>query len=113
LQCIELAVENPSSAGEFRIFNQFTQQFSVNDLAEKVSAAARRASLPVTINNLPNPRVEQENHYYNAKHTKLIDLGLKPHLLTDAAVDSMLSAVRSKVAHVDASTIAPTIKWAQ
>jgi UDP-sulfoquinovose synthase len=31
--------------------------------------------------NVPNPRVEAEEHYYNAKNTKLQDLGLKPHLL--------------------------------
>ncbi len=31
--------------------------------------------------SVANPRVELEDHYYNAKNTKLQDLGLKPHLL--------------------------------
>lgn len=112
LQCIELAIANPSKPGDFRIFNQFTEQFSVMDLAQKVFMAAERAGLKVIIDHLPNPRVELEDHYYNAKHTKLIDLGLRPHLLTDASLDSMLSAVRVKSKDVDPTIIAPTIKWA-
>lgn len=35
---------------------------------------------------MPNPRVEAEEHYYNAKHSKLQDLGLVPHLLGDSMV---------------------------
>ena len=33
LRCVELAVENPADRGEFRVFNQFTEQFSVGQLA--------------------------------------------------------------------------------
>ena len=39
---------------------------------------------------MPNPRVEAEEHYYNAKRTKLVDLGLEPHLLNDNLIDSLL-----------------------
>lgn len=43
--------------------------------------------------NVPNPRVEAEEHYYNAQHSKLQDLGLEPHLLQDSMVDSLLEFV--------------------
>ena len=32
--------------------------------------AGERAGLKVALQSLPNPRVELEEHYYNAKHTK-------------------------------------------
>src|SRR5437588_4231758 len=34
LQCVELAIDNPAAPGEFRVFNQFTEQLSVRELAE-------------------------------------------------------------------------------
>ena len=33
VRCVELACLNPAKPGEFRVFNQFTEQFSVLDLA--------------------------------------------------------------------------------
>jgi UDP-sulfoquinovose synthase len=41
--------------------------------------------------SVPNPRVEAEEHYYNAKHSKLQDLGLEPHLLGDNMIETLLS----------------------
>lgn len=111
IQCVSLAVDNPAAAGEFRVFNQFTEQFSVNQLADKVVAAAKRAGIEAKINHMPNPRVEAEEHYYNAKHTKLVELGLKPHLLTDDAVDRMFAAVQKMKGNVNRSMIMPRIKW--
>ena len=43
--CVELACLNPPAAGEFRVFNQFTEQFSILDLANRVRDA-RAASRP-------------------------------------------------------------------
>jgi UDP-sulfoquinovose synthase len=111
IQCVALAVDNPAAPGEFRVFNQFTEQFSVNTLAEKVRAAAARAGVTVRINHLTNPRIEAEEHYYNAKHTKLIDLGLKPHLLDDATMDFMFAKVMKARDRVNAAAILPRIKW--
>ena len=113
IQCVALACDNPAKPGEFRVFNQFTEQFSVSDLAEKVRAAGHRAGLDVKVENVPNPRVEMESHYYNAKHSKLVDLGLEPHLLTDAAVDNMLATVRTNAAFVKQEIMQPTIRWAR
>jgi UDP-sulfoquinovose synthase len=111
IQCVAIAVDNPAKGGEFRIFNQFTEQFSVMDLANKVQAAGKRAGLDVAVKHLPNPRVELEDHYYNAKHTKLQELGLKPNLLTDAVVDQMLASVRANAASVVKDSFTPRVKW--
>src|SRR6202795_2948851 len=91
VRCVELACLNPAKPGEFRVFNQFTEQFSVLDLAQLVKLAANPLGLKVEINHLPNPRVEAEEHYYHAKNTKLIDLGLEPHMLSNSLLDSLMN----------------------
>jgi UDP-sulfoquinovose synthase len=111
VRCIELACLNPAAPGEFRVFNQFTEQFSVLDLAKAVQTAGKKLGLKVEIDHLPDPRVELESHYYNAKHSKLIDLGLQPHLLSDSLLDSLMNiAVRYKD-RVDLSMMLPKVNW--
>jgi UDP-sulfoquinovose synthase len=113
IRCIALAVENPPKPGEFRVFNQFTEQFNVKQLAELIAKAAKPLGLTCRIEHVPDPRVEAEEHYYNAKHTKLVDLGLQAHLLSDSLLDSLLNiAIRYK-ARVDPKVIWPTVKWRQ
>jgi UDP-sulfoquinovose synthase len=106
--CVRLAVEHPAAAGEFRVFNQFTEQFSVRDLAERV---ARLSPVDVQIDELDNPRVEAGTHYYNAAHTKLIDLGLRPHLLDDTTVTGLLRVAESHLRRINPAVIQPTINW--
>jgi UDP-sulfoquinovose synthase len=91
VRCIELAALNPAERGELRVYNQFTEQWSVLQLAERVHTVAATMGLETTIAHVANPRVEREEHYYNAKHTKLLDLGLQPHLLTDETVRDLLT----------------------
>lgn len=112
LACVDLACRTPAERGEFRVFNQFTEQFSVKDLALRVAAAGERAGLSVEIENVDNPRVELEQHYYNATHSKLLDLGLTPHLLDDPFLDSLLDTVRRHTDLVNSAIIAPNIRWA-
>ncbi|MCM2306552.1 MAG: NAD-dependent epimerase/dehydratase family protein [Sulfuritalea sp.] len=111
IQCVNLAVDSPADSGQFRVFNQFTEQFSVNDLARKVAETGKRAGVSVRIDHLENPRVELEDHYYNAKHSKLVDLGLKPTLLTDQALDAMFATVRTNCGHVEQEAFNPRVKW--
>jgi UDP-sulfoquinovose synthase len=111
LRCVELAVENPADAGDFRVFNQFTEQFSVAQLADLVKAAASELDIDVEIEHLENPRVEAEEHYYNATHTKLLDLGLEPSLLGDELVRSMLKAIEANRDRVNSSVIEPHTTW--
>src|SRR4051794_8817360 len=111
LQCVELAVENPADAGEFRVFNQFTEQFSVSELAELVQRSAAEVGFDIDIDNVENPRVELEEHYYNPVHTKLLDLGLKPSYLGDELVRSMLKTIERHRGRVMDSAIDPRTQW--
>jgi len=111
VRCVEIACANPAAAGECRVFNQFTEQFSVLDLAHMVKAAGKKMGLKVEIEHLPDPRVEAESHYYNAKHSKLIDLGLQPHLLSDSLLDSLLNIAIEYRDRVDASLFLPQVNW--
>ncbi|GAB4837096.1 UDP-sulfoquinovose synthase, chloroplastic [Ancistrocladus abbreviatus] len=111
VQCVELAIANPAQRGEFRVFNQFTEQFSVRDLAVLVTRVGKGLGLEVETMSVPNPRVEAEEHYYNAKHTKLIELGLKPHLLSDSLLDSLLNFAVQYKDRVDKKQIMPNVSW--
>jgi UDP-sulfoquinovose synthase len=111
VRCVELACIEPSRPGECRVFNQFTEQFSVKELAHMVQTAARRMGLPVEIDHLPDPRVEAEEHYYNAKHSKLIDLGLKPHPLSDSLLDSLMNIAVQYRDRIDTSLFMPRVDW--
>jgi UDP-sulfoquinovose synthase len=111
VRCVEIACLNPSARGECRVFNQFTEQFSVLQLAQLTATAAKELGLRVEIEHLPDPRVEAEEHYYNAKHSKLIDLGLKPHLLSNALLDSLLNIALKYKERIDASLMMPRVNW--
>lgn len=108
---MELAIANPAKRGEFRVFNQFTEQFSVNQLASLVTKAGEKLGIEVKTISVPNPRVEAEEHYYNAKHTKLIELGLEPHLLSDSLLDSLLNVAVQFKDRVDTKQIMPSVSW--
>jgi UDP-sulfoquinovose synthase len=111
LQCVELAASNPADLGEFRVFNQFTEQFSVAELAELVKRSSGELGYEVEVNSYPNPRIEAEHHYYNAANTKLIDLGLKPHYLGEELVRSMLKTIERYKSRVIERAILPRTRW--
>jgi UDP-sulfoquinovose synthase len=108
VECIRLAVENAADRGEFRVFNQMTESLSVQGIADLV---AQRFPGPVQIEHLDNPRVEMPEHYYNVKHTGLVGLGLKPHLLSDTLIESMFDLVGANKHRVIAEKLAPTVRW--
>jgi len=111
LQCVRIAVENPAVLGEYRVMNQFTEVFSVMQLAEIVKTAGEKMGLKVDIRNISNPRVEKEEHYYNPKNEKFLKLGLQPHKLSDVLLDSMLKRIIEAKENIDTSIILPSIKW--
>jgi len=111
VRCIEIACENPANRGECRVYNQFTEQFSVRELAKMTVTAGKKMGLTVEVDHLQDPRVEAEEHYYNAKHSKLIDLGLKPHLLSDSLLDSLMNIAIKYRDRADASLMLPQVNW--
>ncbi|MGA7238567.1 MAG: NAD-dependent epimerase/dehydratase family protein [Bryobacteraceae bacterium] len=111
VRCIEIACLSPAKPGEFRVFNQFTEQFRVLELARMVKEAAKKLGLKVEIDHLPAPRVELEEHYYNAKHSKLVDLGLDPHNLSESLLDSLLNVAVEYRDRVDSALFMPRVNW--
>src|SRR5437867_5214828 len=111
LRCVELAVLHPAQPGEYRVFNQFTEQFSVLRLAELVQKAGAEIGMEVVVRPISNPRVEAEQHYYNAAHTKLLDLGLRPHLLDETLIESMFSTIERFKDRVLVDHILPRDRW--
>ena len=111
LACVELAVDHPAERGEFRVFNQFTEQFSVRELAELVQHCGTEVGLDVRVDHIENPRREKEEHYYNAVHTKLLELGLAPHYLGSELVQSMLTTIERHEDRVIEHAIRPKTRW--
>ena len=111
VRCVELACLTPAKPGECRVFNQFTEQFKVMELARMVQVAGKKMGLTVEIDHLAAPRVEAEEHYYNAKHSKLIDLGLQPHLLSESLLDSLMNIAVKYRDRIDDSLFPPQVDW--
>jgi UDP-sulfoquinovose synthase len=110
LRCIELVILNPAETGEFRVFNQFTEVFSVRQLAHAVADAARSVGYPVEVAHVENPRVEAEEHY-NARHQALCNLGVTPHLLDQSVLTGMIARVARHRGLIDPNAIRPVIGW--
>jgi UDP-sulfoquinovose synthase len=111
LQCIELAANSPPGSGQLRVLNQFTERFSVNQLADRVKSVGDKMGLAVEIRPVDNPRKEAEDHYYNPAHSGLLQLGLKPHFLTDDVMASMLERVVRHRDSIDTRKILPRVRW--
>jgi UDP-sulfoquinovose synthase len=111
VRCIEIACINPAKPGEFRVFNQFTEQFNVLELANMVKESGKELGLNVEIEHLPDPRVEAESHYYNAKHSSLLKLGLQPHLLSNILLDSLINIAIKYRDRIDPTQFLPTVNW--
>jgi UDP-sulfoquinovose synthase len=112
VRCIELACENPAEPGRMRVMNQLTEWFSVNQLAATVQRVAAGMGIEVAVEHLENPRVEREDdHYFNAVHTQLLDLGLEPHLLDDATVAAILQTALDNRDRIDPAVICNSPRW--
>lgn len=111
VRCVEIAAENPADKGEFRVFNQFTESYSVLELAQRVQEVAKDLGIDVEVSNVENPRVEKEEHYYNAVNTALIDLGLEPHLLTDDVLKEILEYCLQHKDRIIVDNVLPQVTW--
>lgn len=112
LACVRISLETPAKQGELRIFNQFTETFSVNELAAEVCEAGESIGLQVEIQQLENPRKELEEHYYNPRHTGLLELGLEPNYLTQDELVNHMRFIQTRTDRIDRDKIFRGTKWA-
>jgi UDP-sulfoquinovose synthase len=108
VECLRLTSEQPAERGEFRVFNQMTESFTVTDIAKVVATSY---SGEVGIENLENPRVEAEMHYYNVVHSGLVGLGLTPHSLSETLISSMFDVAERYKDRVDRDALLPLVNW--
>ncbi len=111
MQCVYLSATRPAKHGELRVFNQVTEVFSVNELAERVRNVGNKRGYMVEVRNVQNPRIEKEQHYYNPKYTGLIELGLTPHYLTDEVLTGMFTVVERSRSRINKNSIFRGIQW--
>jgi len=113
MQCFTIAIENPTKEGEYRVFNQFDELYSVNDLAEHVSKVAQEYDLEGKIWNIPNPRLEAEEHYYEPDMEHLPNLGFKPTYSLEKELNITIPKLMEYKDRIEAMrhTIDPKIKW--
>ena len=90
IQCISLLIDNPADSGQYRVVNQFDEQHSIMELAKIIQRIGQKKGLEVEIINKKNPRLEAEEHYYNAEHSILQKLGFKRTREIDEEVGIML-----------------------
>ncbi|MGH6982309.1 MAG: NAD-dependent epimerase/dehydratase family protein, partial [Stellaceae bacterium] len=112
LQCIALVADAPPAPGKLRVFNQFTEIFSVRELAERVRDVGRRLGLDVSIRAIDNPRRERDEHYYRPAHDGLTRLGFAPRRLGDDRLAAMIEFVRRHRDAIDTARIMPRVSWA-
>jgi UDP-sulfoquinovose synthase len=107
-ECIRLAAEHPPQRGEFRVFNQMTESMSVLEIAKLVADLHPNV---VTVEHLDNPRVEAEAHYYKVAYTGLLELGLRPHLLSDTLLTSLYEIADRYKHRADLAALRPSVRW--
>jgi UDP-sulfoquinovose synthase len=111
LQCVHMSEKTPAKKGELRIFNQIMETFSANQLAEITQRTGNKLGYDVKINHLENPRKEAEEHYYNPTYQGLIDIGVKPHYLTDEVMEGMFRVVEQYKDNIRKDVIFKGVKW--
>lgn len=113
VQCLRIAIENPPKKGEYRVFNQFDESYSVLALARLVFDVAKMKGLEPSIANVSNPRVEEENHYYNPAHDSLIKLGYRKTSSLEAELETILDDLKRYRSRLQAKkeVILPRTYW--
>ena len=111
LQCVHKSVEKPAQKGDLRIFNQIMETFSVQELADLTQKVGRRLAYDVKIDNIENPRKEAEEHYYNPTYQGLLDIGVKPHYLTEKVMEGMFKIVAQHKDTIRKDVIFRGVKW--
>src|SRR6266700_664929 len=108
VECLRLTSEQPADPGEFRVVNQMTESFTVTEIAKVIATSYPGEA---SIENIENPRVEAETHYYNVVHSGLVELGLAPHRLSETLITSMFDVAERYKHRVDREALLPLVNW--
>jgi UDP-sulfoquinovose synthase len=113
MKCLTIALENPPEEGEYRVFNQFDEVYNIYELAEEVKNAAKKEGIDAEIQNVVNPRMELEEHYYNPDNNNLRELGFKPTKMLPDELSIILKDLKRFRERIEAKKdiILPKIKW--
>ena len=111
INCVKIASDNPPKSGEFRVFNQFSEFSSLNEISKRIESYATANKIKSKISHIKNPRIEDEDHYYNPKNTSLISLGLKPIIMDNEQIDKIYKAIKKNQERVNLDTLSPDINW--
>jgi nucleoside-diphosphate-sugar epimerase len=115
MQCINLIIDNPAKRGEHRIINQFEDVYNLFNLALIVRKKAKEIGLNARVKPVENPRIEEEDHYYNPIHKKLFDLGYKPLVDIETEVAKTLDILKRYGDRIERckEAIRPKTLWAK
>ena len=111
LQCLDLVIQHPPIAGNMDIINQFTDKFSIKQLAILIREVANEFGLDPKIEYKKNLRQEKTIHYYNPISQKLAHWGLKPCLLDVEGIRAMFQALLPYKDKVNKDIIYKGIEW--
>jgi UDP-sulfoquinovose synthase len=113
IQCLTIAIENPAARGEYRVFNQLDEVYSIGELAEKVAKVANKLGMEAKIQNVENPRTEKAEHYYKVDNENLKKLGFKPTRTLEETAEIMLKDLSKHKNRIleKSEAILPKTKW--
>ena len=111
LQCVKIASQNKPKKGEFRVFNQFTESLTINEIADLVIKSANKEKIKIKAKHIKNPRIEMEKHYYNPINNNLLDLGLKPLKFDIPFIIKFIKNTKKSINKINEELILPNINW--
>ena len=114
ISCLMLGLEKPAGEGEYRVYNQFDEHYSINEIAQFVKDAGESIlGRNIKISHVENPRVEKDQHYYNPEHRKLRELGYHPSRSLKEDVNEIISDIQKfrDTAERYRSSVAPKTYW--